>query len=365
MNALAAQEERLQAGPPATSPRADESTVRLLLLDVDANAYSDRRIGDLPLTLNEGDLMVVNDAATLPGSLRGVGPAGQALEIRLAAQLAEARWSVVLFGAGDWRTPTELRAPPPRLQPGDTLFFGAGPERLVARVVSRSGRTPRLLEVEFDVSGGPFLHSLYRWGRPVQYSYLDRDLELWDVQTTYAARPWAAEQPSAGRPLRWNVLRGLAHRGVTVVPLTHAAGLSSTGDPELDALLPLAERFEIPEPTVTAIASAHRMGARVIAVGTSVVRALEGSALQYDGVVKAGAGQTDLIVGPGFRPRVVDGLLTGLHDPVGTHFALLRAFAPEGLLESAYRHARDTGYLWHEFGDSSLIVSCRRKGLNP
>src|SRR5262249_29734594 len=157
----------------------------------------------------------------------------------------------------------------------------------------------------------------------------------WDVQTLYAGRPWALEEPSAGHPLRFSVLSALARRGVAIASLTHAASLSSTGDSRLDAALPFPERFEIPENTVSAIAEVQRLGGRVVAVGTSVVRALEGSAVQNGGHVCAGPGQTDLRIGPSFHPAVVDGLLTGLHDPVGSHFALLRAFAPEALLERA------------------------------
>jgi S-adenosylmethionine:tRNA ribosyltransferase-isomerase len=331
--------------------------VKLLVLDVPKGTFVDRRIGDLASLLSPRDLLVVNDAATLPGSLRGSGPSGEPLELRLAQPAERGRWTAVLFGAGDWRTPTERRPMPPRLRVGELVSFGSGTEALTARIAGISETSWRLVEVEFDRAGAALLQALYRWGRPVQYAYLERDLELWDVQTAYASRPWASEQPSAGRPLRGNVLAALAEREIIVTPLTHAAGLSSTGDAALDAALPFPERFDIPARTVAAIARAHRAGARVVAVGTSVVRALEGSALKNGGVVLAGPGRTDLHVGPGFRPRVVDALLTGLHDPVGSHFALLRAFAPEPLLDAAYRHAGTAGYLWHEFGDSSLILT--------
>ena len=162
--------------------------------------------------------------------------------------------------------------------------------------------------------------------------------------------------PSAGRPLAWHVLDGLRARGVALARLTHAAGLSSTGDAALDAALPLPERFRVPEETVRAIGETRRSGGRIVAVGTTVVRALEGSALLHGGELRAGEGITDLVVGPGFRPRVADGLLTGLHERGASHFSLLGAFAPRELLERAYAHAEREGYTCHEFGDSSLVL---------
>ena len=212
------------------------------------------------------------------------------------------------------------------------------------------------MDVRFDRVGASLWAALYRDGRPVQYAYTAGPLALWHVQTRYAARPWAAEQPSAGRPLAWSLLLDLRRRGVRFAPLTHAAGLSSTGDPALDAALPLPERYEIPASTVEAIVETRSAGGRVIAVGTSVVRALEGNAAAHAGRLVPGRGRTDLRIGPGFTPAVCDGLFTGMHEPEGSHFALLQAFAPGPLVRAAYRHAEETGYAWHEFGDSSLIL---------
>jgi S-adenosylmethionine:tRNA ribosyltransferase-isomerase len=161
--------------------------------------------------------------------------------------------------------------------------------------------------------------------------------------------------PSAGRVLRVPLLRALRKKGVAIATVTHAAGLSSTGDPALDAALPLPELSLIPETAVAAVEEAKGRGGRVVAVGTTVVRALEGA--HREGRLRAGANRTDLRIGLGFRPRVVAGLLTGLHEPGESHFELLQAFAPRPLLESAIVHARDEGYLGHEFGDASLILA--------
>jgi S-adenosylmethionine:tRNA ribosyltransferase-isomerase len=163
--------------------------------------------------------------------------------------------------------------------------------------------------------------------------------------------------PSAGRPLAWSLVSTLRTLGVRVAALTHAAGLSSTGDPDLDAALPFPERFDVPRATVSAVAAARAERRRVVAVGTTVVRALEGCAALHGGQLVAGEGTTDLRIDGRFRPRLVDGLLTGMHEVGSSHRELLRAFAPESLLASAFSHAEAGGYLDHEFGDACLVLS--------
>jgi S-adenosylmethionine:tRNA ribosyltransferase-isomerase len=219
--------------------------------------------------------------------------------------------------------------------------------------------SPRLLEIRFDRAGAPLLQAIYRAGKPVQYAYIEEELRLWDVQTAYASRPWAMGMASAGRPLAWSLLRALTAAGVALATITHAAGLSSTGDEALDARLPFAERYDIPQATVHAIADAKARGGRVVAVGTTVVRALEGAAAAHGGRLRAGEGTTSILLGPGFHAQVADGLLTGMHEPTASHFALLQAFAPRHLLERAYALAEAAGYLGHEFGDSNLILRAR------
>jgi S-adenosylmethionine:tRNA ribosyltransferase-isomerase len=144
---------------------------------------------------------------------------------------------------------------------------------------------------------------------------------------------------------------------VRIAAVTHATGISSTGDPHLDAMLPLPERYDVPERTVRAIERAKAEGGRVVAVGTSVVRALEGAAAAHGGELVAGEGVTDLRIRRGFSPRVVDGLFTGMHEPTASHYDLLQAFAPAELIAEGYAHAEAVGYLGHEFGDSNLILS--------
>jgi S-adenosylmethionine:tRNA ribosyltransferase-isomerase len=189
----------------------------------------------------------------------------------------------------------------------------------------------------------------------VQYAHVPEPLELWDVQTSYAGRPWAVEMPSAGRPLSFSQLGGLQRRGIRVARLTHAAGLSATGVPEVDARLPLPERYHLPALSVETIEAARRGGGRIVAAGTSVVRALEDSAARF-GRLRAGDHVAELVLGELSPRRVADGLLTGMHPPGTTHFELMTAFAPRPLLGRAVEHAARAGYLEHEFGDAALIL---------
>ena len=168
------------------------------------------------------------------------------------------------------------------------------------------------------------------------------------------------ELPSAGRPLTWGLLRALRRRGVELAAITHAAGISSSGSDALDRRLPLAERYSIPLDTVATIRAARRRGGRVIAAGTTVVRALEACALAHGPELAAGEAEATLVLGPSFAPQVAGGLLTGMHPQGTTHFELLQAFAPRSVLEHANAHAEREGYLQHEFGDSMLIVPARQ-----
>ncbi len=339
---------------PAAWPRDEPLDERLLVIAVDADAVHDAHVRDLPLLLRPGDLLVVNDAATIPASLRARGADAAQMEVRLLARGSDDRtWRAVLFDDGDWRTRTEDRYAPPRVEAGVRLVLGEG---LDATVLAIDPISPRLVTLRFAQEGAALWSAIYRHGRPVQYSHVAAPLDLWATQTPYASRPWAVEEPSAGRPLAWRVLASMGTHGVEVAFITHAAGLSATGDAALDAALPLPERFDIPDATVSAIARAKARGGRVVAAGTTVVRALEGCAALHGGSLVAGEGTTDLLVGPSHRLRVADALFTGLHDPAASHFQLLQAFAPQELLERAYAHAEREGYASHEFGDSSLIA---------
>ena len=330
----------------------------MMVLDAAHTTLTHADIEDLPSLVRAGDLVVVNDAATIPASLRGTTARGEPVELRLAgATEDESVWSAVLFGDGDWRTRTEHRPAPPSVTVGDELVFG---EELRAVIEDISTRSDRLVTVRFGLSGDRLWRAIYALGRPVQYAHLADDLPLWHVQTVYAGRPWAVELPSAGRPLRWSLLAALRAKGCVIARVTHAAGLSATGDDALDAALPLPERYEIPEETAAAIEAARLRGRRVIAVGTSVVRALEGCAATHGRVI-AGRGVTDLRLGLRSSLRVVDAVLSGMHDPGTSHFELLSAFAPPSLLLDAEREGGEREYLNHEFGDACLVWAPSRE----
>lgn len=328
----------------ARAPRKEKADVRLLV--VKDGRLEDSSIESLPEQLRPGDLLVVNDAATLPASLVARDARNHPVEIRLTTQLQDNAWQAVAFGEGDWRTPTEHRAAPPPFRKGDEIRLAPD---FTARVAGEDPRGARLLTLVFNQSGAALWQKLYAHGKPVQYSYMNDELKLWSVQNIYGSRPWAVEMPSAGHALNWNLLLRLLRRGIEVVPITHGAGLSSTGDAALDQSLPLAERYEIPAATMEAVRRARSRGGRVIAIGTSVVRALESAGQGLSGF-------TTLKLGPGSVRTVVDGLLTGTHDVSESHYQLLQAFLPPDTLAAVSRRLEATGYLTHEFGDLCLLI---------
>jgi S-adenosylmethionine:tRNA ribosyltransferase-isomerase len=329
----------------AREPRADKARVKLLI--VKDGGIEDGSIENLADHLRAGDLLVVNDAATMPASLHARDEKNNQVELRLTTQLDERVWQVAVLGAGDWRTPTEDRPSPPRFAEGEEILISPD---FRAKVRGEDRLSERLLNIEFNLSGEELWRNLYRYGAPVQYSYMNDKLELWSVQNVYSSRPWAVEMPSAGHAISWRLLLKLIKKSVGIVPLTHGAGLSSTGDEKIDRALPLAERYEIPPSTMEAVRRSKAGGGRVIAVGTSVVRALEsaGSGL---------SGFTALKLGPGYERKIVDGLLTGAHDVSESHFQLLLSFLPEKVLEQVSRRFERQDYFMHEFGDMCLILA--------
>ncbi len=332
--------------------------VRLLVIDPAAGAVAARPFNALPELLAPGDLLVLNDSATLPASLPGVTERDESIEVRLSGPVDGMRATAVLFGAGDHRTRTEDRPAPPRVTAGERLRLGQeGATPLDAEVRSVSSLSPRLVELDFGVGGSErsaLWNRLYRLGRPVQYAYRREPLPLWSVQTAFGGAPWAVEMPSAGRPLSWEILLALVRGGVAIASLTHAAGLSATGDPTLDAALPLPERYAIPAATALAVMNARRGGGRAIAVGTTVMRALE-SAAGPNGV-RAGFGTATLTITPEHRAQVVDGLVSGVHTPGESHFRLLGSLVAAETLARAVQLAEREGFQAHEHGDATLVL---------
>jgi S-adenosylmethionine:tRNA ribosyltransferase-isomerase len=307
---------------------------------------SDRRDGslahgsfrDLPRVLEAGDLLVVNTSATLPAALPATLD-GRAVELRLSTRMRGSSWIGELRNAD--RTPLQLPPLPARVDlPGNAhaelgVPFGASDRLALARL-------------ELDE---PLERYLDRHGHPIRYGYVEHELPLDAYQTVFALHPGSAEMPSAGRPFTSPIVAELVARGILVAPVTLHTGVSSpeAGEP------PYPERFHVPETTARLVNAVHGWRGRVIAVGTTVVRALETTA-SPDGAVAAGLGWTELVVTPERGVRAVDGLLTGWHEPRSSHLQLLEAVAGPDLVARSYREASARGYRRHEFGDVHLIL---------
>jgi S-adenosylmethionine:tRNA ribosyltransferase-isomerase len=338
----------------ATLPVQRPDDARLLVVDR-CGHIEHRARRTLTTLLRAGDCVIANDAATLPASLPGIHDrTGETIEVRLAGRPSLAPsdvtyFSAILFGSGDFHTPTEARAAPPVVVPGDRLTLGP----LTATVV-RIPHHPRFIELRFDGSAQHIWHALALHGKPVQYAHVDGALALWDVWTPIAAQPVAFEPPSAGFVLDWHTVESLRARRIPFATLTHAAGLSSTGDAELDRHLPLDEPYRIPAATAALIEATHACGGRVVAIGTTVVRALEHAA-RGDGTVHAGNGIATQRIGRDTRLRTVDVIVSGTHEPGSSHYDLLRAFTDCVTLARSAAALETHHYRTHEFGDSVWI----------
>jgi S-adenosylmethionine:tRNA ribosyltransferase-isomerase len=338
------------------SKPVDRRSPRLLTIDIGGGIQDLARTA-LACLFSPGDLVIANHAATLPASLQGIHcTSGAPIEVRLAAWVAigdPTRFAAIAFGAGDHRTRTEDRMLPPSVSPGDRLTLGP-----LGAIIEHPLGDRRLFRLRFLGDRATILAGLARHGRPIQYAHVSEPLVLRDVWTTIAADPIAFEPPSAGFALDWHTQAVWRQRGIGFATLAHAAGISSTGEPVLDLRLPFDEPYRIHEHTAAAIKRAKSNDRRIIAIGTTVVRALE-SAANPDGSVRVGDGVASGRIGRETPLRVVDAMLTGVHQPGESHFELLRAFANDALLDQISEAFDQRGYRLHEFGDSMLIERCR------
>jgi len=326
----------------AKSPPEDRGLGRdgVRLLTTGDLGSENGRFADLPGRLRPGDLLVVNESATLPASLPAHSAAGPFL-LNLSTYygdgvwLAEPRWAVGRPG-------------PVPFAPGDEVRAGAVRFRPIAPY-------PGIPRLWFFRAMGDVGDAMARFGRPIRYGYVDTAHDLGAYQTVFARVPGSAEMPSAARPFTPQLVERLGRRGVRIARVVLHAGVSSLESepdrPEIPPVYP--EPFEVRAATAEAVTRARAEGHRVIAVGTTALRALE-TAWTYGGMVAA-RGFTQLTLGPGREVRSADGLLTGLHDPRTSHLALLFGFAGEARVRAAYAEAIRAGYLWHEFGDSHLV----------
>lgn len=332
----------LEAHEPPELRGLRRDQVRLMVVPRRGGAPVHTQFSALPLFLKSGDLLVVNTSRTIPGLLRANDESGEAVEVRLAHRRSDRNWDALLL-----RDRTHIGTK------GMLLDFG---QDLAARVEGPRPDLPFLWQLEFNRCCLDLLDHIYRLGEPVRYSYVKSALPIDLYQTVYATEPGSVEMPSAGRALTWQTLIDLGKRGVGFGSILLHTGLSSTRNDEIDASHPVyEEEYRVPEATAWKVNEAHRQGGRVIAVGTTVVRALETAAMS-DGRVEPGRGTTRLYIRSDHNLRAVDGLLTGLHEPQASHLNLLSAFVDPAILRSAYAEAIERGYLWHEFGDTNLIV---------
>ena len=304
---------------------------------------SHRRFRDLPQVLEAGDLVVINTSATLPAAVTGRRADGRPALVHVSSWLDPARW-IVELRCHDNRGP-DLGA-----TEGDVLLLPGDVTLALDRSYPDAAARPsRLWTARVSPVTDPIVY-LASHGRPITYSHLADGISLSEHQTVYADEPGSAEMPSAGRPFTAELLVRLMAAGITVAPLTLHAGVSS---PEFHEP-PAPERYSVPQRTARLVGITRAAGKRVIAVGTTVVRALE--TIAEAGEARGGSGWTTLVLGPNRPTRVVSGLITGLHIPESSHLLLLEAVAGPRLVNDAYAAAVDGGYLWHEFGDSMLFL---------
>ncbi|MFI5682906.1 S-adenosylmethionine:tRNA ribosyltransferase-isomerase [Streptomyces sp. NPDC051636] len=338
--------EELSARVPAEQrgPGLDRGAVRLLVSR--GTEVSHHVFGDLPRLLRAGDLLVVNTSPTLAAAVDGrIGHVR--VVVHFSTRGDDGRWAVELREP-DGKGTTRARA----AGPGGTVVGLPGGARLVLEE-PLSERGERLWWAR--VSGAEVLGLLRGHGRPIRYSYTERDQPLSAYQTVFALPSadgaGSAEMPSAARPFTARLVTELVSRGVRFAPITLHTGVASAEAHEP----PYPERYAVPEASARLINAGKAGDGRVIAVGTTAVRAVE-SAAGPDGVVRAARGWTDLVVTPERGVRVVEGLLTGLHEPEASHLLMLEAVAGRAAMDRGYEEALRGLYLWHEFGDVHLIL---------
>jgi S-adenosylmethionine:tRNA ribosyltransferase-isomerase len=331
----------LEAGEPPEARGITRDAVRMMVAERSTGRLVHTHFTSLPAFLEPSDLVVVNTSAVIPAALRGVAADGSTVAVHLSTRLDDGRW-VVEPRTIDGRTTRRLAGAVPR-----TIDLG---DAAMMQLVEPYLSSTRLWVAELDLPA-PVFSWLAVHGQPIRYSYVERPWPIGMYQNVYASEPGSAEMPSAGRPFTPEVLTRLVAKGVGVTPLVLHTGVASLEADEL----PYPEHVSVPQSTASRVNATRAAGGRVIAVGTTVVRALE-TAADACGEVSAFDGWTDLVITPSRGVAVVDGLLTGWHEPEASHLLMLEAVAGRDLLESSYAASLAEGYLWHEFGDLHLIL---------
>lgn len=342
---------QLEATSPPEARGLKRDEVRLMVSSVSSGEIFHTRFCHLPEFLTPGDVLVINTSATLPAALPAVRQDGTYLELHLSTHLPNGAWTLELR-----QVEGEKNLPFTTAQPGEKLSLPEnGSATLLApyqpgrNLQSDTGKVRlwvALLEIHL-----PLEDYLARNGFPIRYSYVKGRWGLSYYQNVYAIQPGSAEMPSAGRAFTPELITRLVAGGVLFAPLVLHTGVASLEEGEP----PYEEPYQVPEITARLVNAAHRDGRRVIAVGTTSVRALE-TVASRSGLVQAGEGWTDLVITPERGLRVTDGLLTGLHEPRSSHLSMLLALAGLPHIRKTYASALEAGYLWHEFGDLHLIL---------
>lgn len=325
--------------PPEARGIARDS-VSLLVSDRATNTHTIAPFTELAKYLRAGDLLVVNDSATIPAALDASRADGTSVTLHLSTRISERLWIVE-----PRRTPL--------IAVGEQLHLPGGGCVTLQSPVHREHARLWYALVDLPEASAEYLAAS---GRPIAYDYLDGRYSIDAYQTIFAREPGSVEMPSAARPFTLRVIDSLYRYSVNIASITLHCGVAS---PEAHEP-PLDERFAVPEWTARIVNATHAEGGRVIAVGTTVVRALESAV--SGGVVHPARGWTSRIVDPSNPPQVVDGLLTGFHEPRASHFLMLEAFVDRHFLSEAYNEALEAGLLWHEFGDVHLILPSKRVG---
>jgi S-adenosylmethionine:tRNA ribosyltransferase-isomerase len=332
---------RLEAHEPPEERGLRRDGVRLMVATRHDGRIIHARFAELASFLSAGDLVVVNVSATLPAALPADRADGTRLDLHLSTPAPRST-------DGNWVVEFRRDGLPFGQVRGDEQLSLPGGGRV--QVLAPYAVGTRLWLARLDVPG-TIESYLARHGRPIRYGYVEDAWPLPVYQNVYALEPGSAEMPSAGRPFTAELITKLVARGILVAPVTLHTGVSSPERHEP----PYAERYRVPAETARLVNGVHGWGGRVVAVGTTVVRALE-TVAEPDGTVEEGEGWTNLVITPQRGLRAVDGLLSGWHEPAASHLELLRAAAGDELLARCYDEALGRGYLWHEFGDSHLVL---------
>jgi S-adenosylmethionine:tRNA ribosyltransferase-isomerase len=329
---LAREPGLIEATAPPERRGVKRDAVAMLVTNRSARSHTHARFSDLPNVLRAGDLLVVNDSATLPAALTATRANDDTIGLHVATKIDRRIWMAEPRGA---------------VLCGEELQLPGGASAVMIAPVEPD--RPRLWYAWFQLPL-EMPEYLSAHGAPIRYGYVTQRFPIGDYQTMFAREPGSSEMPSAARPFTPRVVRALRRRGVEIATISLHCGVASFEMPER----PATERYAVSGIAAEAVNAARRDGRRVIAVGSTALRALESAA--RDGELTASSGWTDLVIDDRSTIRTVDGMLTGFHDRAATHQSILRAFLDTALLEDAYGLAADRGYHSHEFGDVHLIL---------